>query len=47
MMNNEKDEDNVVDYNYTFMQIYRIKKANIFWKIVDELACKIDKIAKI
>ena len=47
MMNNEKDEDNAVNYNYTFMQIYRIKKANIFWKIVDELACKIDKIAKI
>lgn len=47
MMNNEKDEDNVVNYNYTFMQLYRIKKANIFWKIVDELACRIDKIANI
>jgi len=47
MINNEKDEDNAVNYNYTLMQIYRIKKANLFWKIVDELACKIDKIAKI
>lgn len=43
----KKTEEYTIEYNYTVKELYRIKKSNIFWKIVDKLACKINEIAKL
>ena len=37
----------LIKYRYSLKELYKIKKANIYWKIFDLLACKLPKLAKI
>ena len=37
----------IIDYKYTFMEAYRVKKANLFWIIIDKLAYRINDLAKL
>jgi protein-L-isoaspartate O-methyltransferase len=37
----------IIDYKYTFMEAYRIKKSNLFWIIVDKFAYRVKDLAKI
>ena len=36
-----------IKYNYTFIERFHIIRINLFWKIIDWLACKIEYLAKI
>jgi len=47
MEENMKLGENSKDYSYTLKDKYNIKKSNLFWKWVDILSFKLEKIAKI
>ncbi|UCB58366.1 MAG: methyltransferase domain-containing protein [Thermoplasmatales archaeon] len=47
MEKNKKLGDNSKKYNYTLRDKFNIKKSNFFWKWVDILSFKLDKIEKI
>jgi 2-polyprenyl-3-methyl-5-hydroxy-6-metoxy-1,4-benzoquinol methylase len=43
----ENSEKNCSIYKYTFLDRFNISRMNIFWKIVDNVACKIKRFARL
>jgi precorrin-6B methylase 2 len=45
MANSEKKGSDKKDYNYTVLDIYRIKRSNLWWYVIDYLSCKFNRFA--
>lgn len=45
MTNRIESGENNSNYNYTVLDVFRIKKSNLVWHIIDILSCKFKKIA--
>jgi len=46
MANKKKSGENNKDYNYSVLDVYRIKSSNMIWYVLDFLSCKFNRFAK-
>jgi precorrin-6B methylase 2 len=46
MANKENLGENNKDYNYSVLDVYRIKSSNMIWYVIDFLSCKFNRFAK-